>query len=81
MHHCHGNGAGLGSLPVWQAGVNQQPSCSNGPTRVFSKTISQFTATGAMGMPMVPDVSTNSNNRASIDQSIDQSIDRSIDRS
>jgi len=26
----------IGSLPVWQAGVNQQPSCSDSPTRVVS---------------------------------------------
>jgi len=26
----------IGNLPVWQAGVNQQPSCSNSPTRVCS---------------------------------------------
>jgi len=26
----------LGSLPVWQAGVNQQPSCSKAPTRICS---------------------------------------------
>jgi len=39
MHHHHGNDAGLGSLPVWQAGVNQQPSCSKDPTRVQSQMI------------------------------------------
>jgi len=26
----------IGSLPVWQAGVNQQPSSSNAPTRLYS---------------------------------------------
>jgi len=29
----------MDSLPVWQAGVNQQPSCSNSPTRVCSQMV------------------------------------------